>query len=129
MDSQRPKQERFNQIFFALHVRLDEEFSPEEEMHSSESKRRKKSFPFTSAFFPFQTIAIDELTIAFKGRHNAKQCNKQKPHKLGFKNFALCDSNTGFLLPFKMYGGKDEDRPRDFGTKGIFLLLIIGIQV
>jgi hypothetical protein len=41
-----PKQERFNQIFFALHARIDEEFSPEE--------RRKD--PFQDPPFTFRTM-------------------------------------------------------------------------
>jgi hypothetical protein len=112
-----PKQERFYQILFALHVRLDDDFTAEERRKDPFIKIRpfleELCASFSAAFTPFQALSIDEQTIAFKGRHKAKQYNKQKPQKWGFKNFAVYDSRTGFLLPFKSYGGKDENRPRD----------------
>jgi hypothetical protein len=130
-----------------LHVRLDDDFNAEERRKDPFIKIRplltELSASSSAAFNHFQALAIDEQTIAFKGTHKAKQYNKQKPQKWGFKNFALCESRTGFLLSFRMYGGKDENRPRDmplgdyvvqnvlciFETKVTFLLLIIGIQV
>jgi hypothetical protein len=106
-------------------------------MTSTPEERRKDCFTklrpfltelsasFSSAFVPSQPVVSDEQTIAFKGRYKAKQYNKQKPHKWGFKKFALCDSTTGFLLSFVLYGGKDEELPAglplgDFVVQSLF---------
>jgi hypothetical protein len=87
-----PKQERFNQIFFALHVRSDDSFTAEEKRKDPFIKVRplltELCASFSAAFFPEQALSIDEQTIAFKGRHKAKQYNKQKPHRWGFRKFA-----------------------------------------
>jgi hypothetical protein len=104
---------RFNQILFSLHVKLDAQISSEERSSDIFAKIRplldELCASFTSAYQPCQPIAIDEQTIAYKGRRKAKQ----KPRKWGFRNFALCDSKTGFRLSFKLYGGKDQSRPRN----------------
>jgi hypothetical protein len=39
-------------------------------------------------------LSVDEITTPAKGRHRAKQYNKSKPCKWGFKSFALCCAVT-----------------------------------
>ena len=58
-------------------------------------------------------ISIDEMCIAFKGRHRAKVYNPSKPFKWHLKAFCLNDAKTGYLWNFFMYRGKDERRPPD----------------
>ena len=56
-------------------------------------------------------LSIDEMCIAFKGRHRAKVYNPSKPFKWHLKCFCLNDAKTGYLWNFFMYRGKDERRP------------------
>jgi hypothetical protein len=58
-----------------------------------------------------QKICIDESCFSFKGRHRARCYNPNKPAKWHFKAFCLNDSTTGYLHNFRMYSGKDEERP------------------
>ena len=51
------------------------------------------------------------MTTPFKGRSRAKQYNQNKPNKWGFKDFAICDSRTGYCLFFHPYQGKDQEKP------------------
>ena len=62
-------------------------------------------------FIPFQTICIDEQGIPFKGRHRARQYNKDKPDKRHFKVQCLNDSCSGYLVDFYLYPGATEVRP------------------
>ncbi|KAJ0169159.1 hypothetical protein K1T71_014926 [Dendrolimus kikuchii] len=52
------------------------------------------------------TQSIDECTVKFKGRSSLKQYMPKKPIKRGFKVWARCDSNTGYLYQFEVYTGK-----------------------
>ena len=64
-------------------------------------------------FIPYQKICIDEQCIPFKGRHKARQYNKDKPDKRHFKVFCLNDSYTGYLIDFHLYPGAAEVRPNN----------------
>jgi hypothetical protein len=58
-------------------------------------------------FIPGQNIAIDESTIAFKGRIAFKMYNPQKPTKWGIRVFTLADSDTGYVATFEPYYGNE----------------------
>lgn len=54
---------------------------------------------------PMQQICcIDEMIVPFKGNSYLKQYIPSKPHKWGFKVFALCDT-SGILNDFHVYDG------------------------
>ncbi len=57
-------------------------------------------------FYPGQQLCLDELLIAFKGSMHFKQYISLKPRKWGIKAFALCDSQTGYILKVSLYSGK-----------------------
>ncbi|CAH2091384.1 unnamed protein product [Euphydryas editha] len=50
--------------------------------------------------------SIDECMVKFKGRSSLKQFLPNKPVKRGFKIWARCDSQTGYLFEFEIYTGK-----------------------
>lgn len=60
----------------------------------------------------FQTVpkeehlCVDEQIIPTKARTSLKQYNPAKPHKWGYKIWALC-GRSGFNYDFELYGGKD----------------------
>ena len=58
---------------------------------------------------PSRNISIDESMIGYKGRSSMKQYMPMKPTKRGFKVWACCCSETGYLLNFDVYTGKNED--------------------
>ena len=64
---------------------------------------------FRQVFSPRKEVAIDEMTIAFKGRSVLKQYNPKKPDKWGFKAFVLSESKSGYVLDWTLYAGKTED--------------------
>ncbi|XP_063843269.1 piggyBac transposable element-derived protein 3-like [Scylla paramamosain] len=51
-----------------------------------------------------QMCCIDEMIVPFKGNSYLKQYIPSKPHKWGFKVFALCDT-SGILNDFHVYDG------------------------
>lgn len=59
-------------------------------------------------YTPSNTVAVDESTIAFKGRVSFKVYNPQKPNKFGMKVFVLSDSQNGYIYDFLPYFGKED---------------------
>jgi len=58
-------------------------------------------------FFPGPDIAIDETTVAFKGRVAFRMYNPQKPTKWGLRVYVLADSDTGYVSVFEPYYGRE----------------------
>ena len=50
-------------------------------------------------------MCVDEQLVPFKGQSYMKQYIPSKPHKWGFKVFALCDT-AGIQYDFEVYTGK-----------------------
>ncbi|XP_040073232.1 piggyBac transposable element-derived protein 4-like [Ixodes scapularis] len=69
---------------------------------------------FHSEYSPSSHLAVDESMILFKGRSSMKQYMPMKPKiKRGFKVWSLADSQTGYLLKFQLYEGKNAEKPLD----------------
>jgi hypothetical protein len=89
----------------------------------SDSEKKKDAFwqlkPFIKAlqksFLMYYVcelaISLDEMTTPFKGRNRAKQFNPNKPDKWGYKDFAICEAETGYCAFFYPYQGKDQRKP------------------
>ena len=54
---------------------------------------------------PSQMMCVDEQLVPFKGQSYMKQYIPSKPHKWGFKVFALCNT-AGIQYDFEVYTGK-----------------------
>lgn len=63
---------------------------------------------FQNAAVVTNSQSIDECMIKFKGRSTIKQYMPMKPVKRGFKVWARCDSETGYLYEFEVYTVKKE---------------------
>ena len=61
---------------------------------------------YTEVYGPTRELSIDESIIKFKGRLHMKQYLPSKPVRWGIKQFALCESKTGYALKFITYGGQ-----------------------
>nr|CAI5854922.1 unnamed protein product [Callosobruchus analis] len=57
-----------------------------------------------------QMFCVDEQIVPFKGHSTLKTYNPKKPHKWGYKIFALCDMN-GMIYNFDIYQGKIKPKP------------------
>jgi len=61
---------------------------------------------YLASYQPGRELSIDESMIKFKGRIFFRQYLPAKPTKWGIKQFALCESDTGYALKFLTYTGK-----------------------
>jgi hypothetical protein len=61
---------------------------------------------------PTRNFAVDESMIKGQGRMPARQFMKNKPARWGLKNWALAESESGYVLNAELYGGKPA-RGRD----------------
>lgn len=63
---------------------------------------------YLHVFQPGQSLSVDETMVKFKGRLSFKQYLPSKPStKWGIKIWSLCDSETGYLLRFSVYTGRE----------------------
>ena len=61
---------------------------------------------FGQLFYPGKELALDEMTIAFKGRNIMKHYNKNKPEKWGYKAYVLSESNSTYVVDRLLSTGK-----------------------
>ena len=62
---------------------------------------------FSKFYNPSEYLAVDEVTVKFKGRIVFKKYIPKKPKHFGIKMFKLCDS-TGYIYDMNVYLGKDR---------------------
>ena len=62
---------------------------------------------YLATYGPRSELSIDESIIKFKGRVHFRQYLPSKPTRWGIKQFALCESKTGYALKFITYCGKN----------------------
>jgi hypothetical protein len=109
---------RFTELIKCIHVKdlvLDdrelEKMNNKDPFWSIKPLERKIAEKCRNLFNPEQFISIDEQCLPFKGRHKAKQYNKNKPNKWHLKLYCMNCSKTGYLLNFYFYRGSREKRP------------------
>jgi len=64
---------------------------------------------FSKFYNSSEHLAVDEVTVKFKGRIVFKQYIPKKCKRFGIKVFKLCDS-TGYTCDMNVYLGKDRQR-------------------
>ena len=62
---------------------------------------------------PDKEVSVDESMIPFKWRTSLMQYMPAKPTKWGIKAWGLADAASGYMYNWKLYLGKDGDRPAD----------------
>lgn len=65
-------------------------------------------------YIPKRQLSIDETMRKYKGRIYFRQYIPNKPVRWGIKLWSLCESDTGYLLDWNIYTGK-ENNPLDEG--------------
>jgi len=111
---------RFEQILKAWHVEDYSAYTQEEIKAFKEadpfwavaSFAEELSNNFEKYWQPYQDLAVDEQTIGWKGPHEARQYNSNKPEKRHLKIESLNDSFNGYQCRFYLYRGAREERPR-----------------
>ena len=85
---------------------------------------------YTTVYTPTCELSIDESIIKFKGWVHFRQYLPSKPYRWGIKQYALCESKSGYALKFITYCGKGslEMEPGFSITESICLSLLIGFE-
>lgn len=101
--------DRFFSIYRYFHLCNNEETPTNNRLCKIKNVLDKIRERFKFALKPFEGLVIDESLVLFKGRLAFKQYIKTKRHRFGIKLFVLCDCETGYILDFIVYAGKDTD--------------------
>lgn len=101
--------DRFCSIYRNLHFCNNEADPANDRLFKLRDILNKIKEKFQYALQPFEGLVIDESLVLFKGRLVFKQYIKSKRHRFGIKLYVLCDCDTGFILDFIVYVGKDPD--------------------
>lgn len=56
-----------------------------------------------------ENLSIDEQMVRYYGHHYLKQFMRGKPIRFGFKQWAICCSQTGYCYQMQVYEGKRRD--------------------
>ncbi|CAG5059128.1 unnamed protein product [Parnassius apollo] len=62
---------------------------------------------FAEMYTPSQYLSLDESLLLWKGRLSWRQCIRTKAARFGIKSFELCEAETGYLLQYRLYTGKN----------------------
>lgn len=84
------------------------------------------SSSFESARIPRPDLTLDEFCVPWKGRHRARCYNKDKPEKFHLKGYGLNEAETGYMLRFFMYQGRDEKRPEGITATVFPVYVLVG---
>jgi hypothetical protein len=67
---------------------------------------------YAKYYSPTEHLAVDEITVLFKGRVVFKQYILKKHEHFGIKVYKLCDSK-GYMYNMRVYSGKDRTYATD----------------
>ncbi|XP_035219291.1 piggyBac transposable element-derived protein 3-like [Stegodyphus dumicola] len=66
-----------------------------------------------------ESLSIDEQMIRYSGHHYLKQFIRGKPVQFGFKQWAICGSQTGYFYHTQAYEGKSKKLGDDESISGL----------
>ncbi|XP_068203710.1 piggyBac transposable element-derived protein 2-like [Palaemon carinicauda] len=96
--------DRFEEILRFLHFTDNQALNKDDELAKIRPLMNHLNTKFAMAYLMDQHISLDEAMIEYFGRHECKQCIRNKPVKLGFKAWCL-NSPLGYLATFDVYQG------------------------
>ena len=70
-------------------------------------------------------LSFNEQMVQYYGRHFMKQFIRGKPIRFGYKNWAICCSDTGYCFNFDLYEGKKATESTISGLGASVVLNII----
>ena len=101
------RRDRFQQIFWLLHVSHDDTAVPPARINKVKALLDLLVPNFQASYNPSRDVAVDETMVGFRGRFGAKQYLPNKPTKYGVKAFTMADRNHGYVLNILLYTGRD----------------------
>ena len=63
---------------------------------------------FQFVYKPSKNLAFDEACCPFKGRLRFRLYNPMKPNRFHIKLYQVCESETGYIIGYHIYTGKDS---------------------
>jgi hypothetical protein len=81
---------------------------------------------FPSLYTPGQNLCIDEMMIAYKGRTDIRQYIPSKPHKWGYKFYALAES--AYVLKLDLYTGASDAVTEHGSTHALVMRMMEGYE-
>lgn len=104
---------RFQLLLSTLHFASNERPNPRDRLWKVRNIMKMLTDRFSRFLVPFKKLVIDESLTLFKGRLLFKQFIRTKRHRFGFKQFVLCDCETGYILDILVYSGTNVDFNRN----------------
>ena len=103
---------KFQDILWNLHVVSDTSSNPQPGLPNHDPLAKVRPLinmcqdNFKITYKPGENIAIDESTMAYKGRVKFLQYSKSKPNRFHIKLFMVSESDTGYISGFSVYTGR-----------------------
>lgn len=98
---------RFEQIFWMLHVSKDDPLQPGKKINKIKDVLDLLINNFQQGYSPTRNLSVDETMVGFRGRFSSKQYMPTKPTKYGIKAFTLAESQHGYMMNILVYTGAD----------------------
>ena len=97
------------------HLRFDDKEQRDAKLESDKMAALRELYEvingqFKSSYVPGTNLTVDERISPFRGRVSFKIYMPKKPHKYGIKLWVLCDSVTKYVVNFKVYCGKQNNK-------------------
>ena len=103
---------KFQSILWNLHI-SDDTWNPPHNQQGHDPLAKLKDFVdmidqnFLFAYKPSQSLLFDEACYPFKGRLCFQVYNPMKPNRFHIKLFQISESQSGYILGYNVYTGKD----------------------
>ena len=104
---------KFQSILWNLHI-ADDSHNPKFGQPGHDPLAKLRPFVsmlennFCHMYRPEQNLAVDEACCPFKGRLRFRVYNPSKPNRFHIKLFQISESESGYIIGFEVYTGKDH---------------------
>lgn len=118
--------DRYQLIRSFIHFENDNGYTGDDRLKKIRTLIDETKDTYMASYTSNTAVSIDETMIKFKGRLFWKQYIPTKPKaKWGIKVWSLCDAETGFLMKFRVYVGKEGEQgnPKGLAFKVVDELL------
>lgn len=101
------RRKRFEEIFKYLHFADNSKLDKHDKMAKLRPVMDRLNDLFQKNAPPETVVSIDESMIPYFGRHNLKQCIRNKPVRFGYKAWVM-SHRLGYCVTFDIYQGRSE---------------------
>ena len=119
--------QRFQDIFSSLCFYSSDSYNANDKLYKIRPVITSMLSNSQTHYIPKKVLAVDESMISFSGRHKLIQFMPLKPIKVGFKAFLLCETESSYVISWKLY--TNSNTASDFGkTYDTVRSLVDGIE-